>query len=60
MRERDQSADKQRVRRSAVTETRVASLGQLIDRIPPEEPDSETGRWRDAGVYHDSPDAALQ
>jgi hypothetical protein len=33
----------------------VRSLGELIDRVTPEHPDEETGRWRDTGVYRGSP-----
>jgi len=29
----------------------VRSLGELIDRVTPEEPDAMTGRLRDYGVY---------
>lgn len=32
----------------------VRSLGELIDALTPAEPDPETGRHRDAGVYHGS------
>jgi hypothetical protein len=54
---RKRTARATRTRPAIVTETRVASLGELIDRITPEQPDSETGRWRDTGVYRGSPDA---
>jgi hypothetical protein len=35
----------------AVREIRVHSLGELIDGATPSEPDPETGRHRDSGVY---------
>jgi hypothetical protein len=34
-----------------VREVQVRSLGELIDHVTPTEPDSETGRHRDSGVY---------
>jgi hypothetical protein len=36
------------------TEVRVTSLGDLIDRLTPPEPDPRTGRRRDTGVYRGS------
>lgn len=33
-------------------EVSVNSLGELIDRVTPAEPSSETGRWRTGCVYH--------
>lgn len=57
MRQRERAMRGEGRRQSTATVTRVASLGELIDRITPEQPDSETGRWRDTGVYHGSPDA---
>jgi hypothetical protein len=33
----------------------VTTLGELIDRVTPEHPDEETGRWRDTGVYRGAP-----
>ena len=38
-------------------EVSVKSLGQLIDRVTPADPSSETGHWRTACVYHGSADA---
>lgn len=38
----------------------VRTLGELIDRVTPEHPDQETGRWRDTGVYRGSPTAPRQ
>lgn len=29
----------------------ITTLGELLDEVTPEEPDPETGRWRDSGVY---------
>lgn len=37
-----------------VQEIRVSSLGELIDRVTPAEPDPDTGRRRYSGVYHGS------
>ncbi len=36
---------------------RIASLGDLVDRVTPAEPDPATGRLRDYGVYRGSSDA---
>ncbi len=36
----------------------IHTLGQLIDRVTPTEPDSTTGRRRDTGVYRGSSDAS--
>jgi hypothetical protein len=36
----------------------ITTLGQLLDQVTPEEPDPETGRWRDSGVYRGGSDAA--
>src|SRR3954447_2468820 len=41
-----------------IRETKVSSLGELIDRVTPERPDERTGRRRDSCVYHGSADAA--
>jgi hypothetical protein len=41
-----------------IRETKVRSLGELIDRVTPEKPDPATGRRRDACVYHGTADAA--
>lgn len=41
-----------------VTEIEVASLGDLIDKVTPTEPDPVTGRRRDSGVYRGSAEAA--
>jgi hypothetical protein len=38
-------------------EVSVKSLGQLIDWVTPDVPNSETGHWRTACVYHGSRDA---
>jgi hypothetical protein len=38
-------------------EISVKSLGELIDRVTPDDPSSETGHWRTACVYHGSADA---
>jgi hypothetical protein len=35
----------------SITETRINSLGDLIDAVTPVEPDAETGRRRDSGIY---------
>ena len=35
----------------------IESLGQLVDRVTPSEPDPVTGRRRDTGVYRGSSDA---
>jgi len=42
----------------ALRETKVSSLGELIDRVTPQQPDERTGRRRDSCVYHGSADAA--
>jgi hypothetical protein len=41
----------------AITEVIVASLGDLIDKVTPTEPDPRTGRRRDSGVYRGDADA---
>jgi FRG domain len=41
----------------AFREVEVRSLGELIDRVTPRDPDPATGRRRDAGVYRGSGDA---
>jgi hypothetical protein len=41
----------------SITEIRIKSLGDMVDRVTPAEPDVETGRWRDSGVYRGSADA---
>jgi hypothetical protein len=38
-------------KRSAITEIRINSLGDLIDVATPAEPDARTGRRRDVGIY---------
>ena len=38
-------------------EVSIKSLGELIDRVTPEDPSTETGQWRTACVYHGSADA---
>jgi hypothetical protein len=40
-----------------IAEVRVASLGDLIDKVTPIEPDPQTGRRRDSGVYRGDRDA---
>ncbi len=40
-----------------VTEVAVQSLGDLIDKVTPTEPDPRTGRRRDTGVYRGASDA---
>lgn len=42
---------------SPITEVRITSLGEFIDRVTPETPDPITGRHRDTGVYRGSADA---
>jgi hypothetical protein len=42
----------------SITEVTVTSLGDLIDKVTPTEPDSRTGRRRDSGVYRGDPDAS--
>lgn len=42
----------------AITEVVVRSLGDLIDKVTPVEPDPRTGRRRDVGVYRGDPDAS--
>jgi hypothetical protein len=37
-----------------ITETRIRSLGEFVDRVTPQEPDPVTGRRRDSGVYRGS------
>ena len=41
----------------SVREVRVRTLGELLDQLTPQEPDPETGRWRDSGVYRGAPHA---
>jgi FRG domain len=36
----------------------VHSLGEFLDRVTPAEPDEQTGRRRDTGVYHGAANAA--
>lgn len=40
-----------------ITEIVVTSLGDLIDKVTPAQPDPRTGRRRDTGVYRGSADA---
>lgn len=40
-----------------ITEVIVTSLGDLIDKVTPTEPDPRTGRRRDSGVYRGDGDA---
>ena len=41
----------------AIVEVTVASLGDLIDKVTPTEPDPQTGRRRDSGIYRGDADA---
>lgn len=41
----------------AIHEVTVTSLGDLIDKVTPHEPDPRTGRRRDSGVYRGGADA---
>lgn len=41
----------------SINEVVVASLGDLIDKVTPTEPDPRTGRRRDTGVYRGASDA---
>ena len=41
----------------AINEVVVTSLGDLIDKVTPPEPDPRTGRRRDSGVYRGESDA---
>jgi FRG domain len=41
-----------------ITEVVVTSLGDLIDKVTPTEPDPRTGRRRDTGVYRGDQDAS--
>jgi hypothetical protein len=41
----------------SIAEIVVHSLGDLIDKVTPTEPDARTGRRRDTGVYHGASDA---
>lgn len=45
------------IARMSVTEVAVTSLGDLIDKVTPTEPDPRTGRRRDSGVYRGGGDA---
>ena len=42
----------------SITEVIVSSLGDLIDKVTPSEPDPRTGRRRDSGVYRGEGDAS--
>jgi hypothetical protein len=42
----------------SITEVVVSSLGDLIDKVTPTEPDPRTGRRRDSGVYRGDRDAS--
>jgi len=42
----------------AISEVVVTSLGDLIDKVTPTEPDPRTGRRRDSGVYRGDGDAS--
>ena len=41
----------------AIREVTVRTLGELVDRVTPSEPDPRTGRHRDTGVYRGAFDA---
>ena len=41
----------------SITEVVVGSLGDLIDKVTPTEPDARTGRRRDTGIYRGASDA---
>jgi FRG domain len=41
----------------SITEVIVTSLGDLVDKVTPTEPDPRSGRRRDTGVYHGASDA---
>lgn len=41
----------------SISEVVVASLGDLIDKVTPTEPDARTGRRRDTGIYRGASDA---
>jgi hypothetical protein len=41
-----------------ITEVVVRSLGELLDRVTPTQPDAATGRRRDTGVYRGAANAA--
>ncbi|HEU5304143.1 MAG TPA: hypothetical protein VFU40_05815 [Gemmatimonadales bacterium] len=41
----------------AINEVVVTSLGDLIDKVTPSQPDPNTGRRRDSGVYRGDGDA---
>jgi hypothetical protein len=41
----------------SINEVRVTSLGELLDRVTPLEPDAATGRRRDTGVYRGAANA---
>jgi hypothetical protein len=41
----------------AIAEVVVCTLGELIDKVTPSEPDARTGRRRDTGVYRGASDA---
>lgn len=42
----------------SITEINVTSLGDLIDKVTPNEPDPRTGRRRDSGVYRGDQNAS--
>jgi hypothetical protein len=41
----------------SITEVVVSSLGDLVDKVTPTEPDARTGRRRDTGIYRGASDA---
>ena len=43
----------------SITTVTIHSLGQLVDRVTPPEPDAVTGRRRDTGVYRGSFEASV-
>jgi hypothetical protein len=44
-------------RGSVISEIEIHTLGEFIDKVTPDQPDTVTGRRRDTGVYHGSADA---
>ena len=55
------ASSKRRPRRRApapaIVELTITSLGEFIDKVTPQAPDTVTGRRRDTGVYHGASDA---
>lgn len=57
LRERPRGDDRSRARLYEVRTLVIHSLGELVDRVTPSEPDPVTGRRRDTGVYRGSSNA---